>query len=174
MAVFRGVYVRDSVPADRASPPAEDVQDFGLAVSYLSASLEAMEMSDPMRGVLRQMLLMMDVMARKIESTRPIVVMNTAAKLAGEIGAWPSTVSAAPTPAPPAGLSPAPGRTRLGDTEIRVLACVGRGLSNEEIAQELGMKKASVATALNRAFGKLGAQRRYQAYRLAKEAGFVR
>lgn len=174
MAVFRGVYVRDSVPADRASSPAEDVQDFGLAVSYLSASLEAMEMSDPLRGVLRQMLLMMDVMARKIESTRPIVVMNAAAKLAGEIGAWPSTVPAAPTPAPPAGLSPAPGRTRLGDTEIRVLACVGRGLSNEEIAQELGMKKASVATALNRAFGKLGAQRRYQAYRLAKEAGFVR
>ncbi len=173
MAVFRGVYVRDSGPVDRVSSPAEDVQDFGLAVSYLSASLQAMEMSDPLRGVLRQMLLMMDVMARKMEAARPVVLVDSAAKVTTEYGSWPSTVPAAPAPMPPAGLSPAPGRTRLGETEIRVLACVGRGLSNEQIALELGMKKASVATALNRAFGKLGAQRRYQAYRLAKEAGFV-
>lgn len=161
-------YTQEAPPEHKES--LQDVEDMHLAVAYLSASLEAMEMTEPVRGVLNQILLMMNVMAHRMEATRYRAGMRSD-------GAYvPMAVPQRPQvrePASPDVATPIPMHSRLSQTEIKVLRYVGEGLSNEAISEALGMKKTSVATALNRAFGKLGARRRYHAYRLAFEAGLL-
>jgi DNA-binding NarL/FixJ family response regulator len=76
--------------------------------------------------------------------------------------------------------SPAPGAaathqlSTLTDREREVLGLVGRGLSNQEIAQRLFLSMATVKTHVNRLFTKLGVRDRAQAVVVAYESGLVR
>jgi len=72
-----------------------------------------------------------------------------------------------PTMAPPEVAS-------LTEREREVLALIGRGLSNSEIAQRLFLSMATVKTHVNRVFSKLELRDRVQAVVLAYETGMVR
>jgi len=76
------------------------------------------------------------------------------------------------------GSSFVPNTTRqqtLGITprELEILALVGRGLSNREIATQLFVSENTVKTHCARAFDKLGAARRTQAVQRGKELGLL-
>ena len=71
-------------------------------------------------------------------------------------------------PAPPASLS------LLTDREREVVALVGEGLSNDEIAERLVVSPATAKTHVSRAMVKLGARDRAQLVVLAYESGLVR
>ncbi|MGN9910593.1 response regulator transcription factor [Phytohabitans sp. LJ34] len=62
----------------------------------------------------------------------------------------------------------------LTQREREVLALVGRGLSNEEIATELTLSPATARTHVSRAMVKLGARDRAQLVVIAYETGLVR
>jgi NarL family two-component system response regulator LiaR len=57
--------------------------------------------------------------------------------------------------------------------ELEILALVGRGLSNREIAAELFVSENTVKTHCSRVFDKLGAARRTQAVQRGKELGLL-
>jgi DNA-binding NarL/FixJ family response regulator len=62
----------------------------------------------------------------------------------------------------------------LTGREVEILALVGRGYSNSEIASELFLAEATVKTHVSRIFGKLALRDRVQAVVLAYETGIVR
>jgi DNA-binding NarL/FixJ family response regulator len=62
----------------------------------------------------------------------------------------------------------------LTNRERDVLTLVSRGLTNEEIAENLCMTVSAVRTFLNRAFLKLGARKRSDAVQLALKTGEIR
>jgi DNA-binding NarL/FixJ family response regulator len=62
----------------------------------------------------------------------------------------------------------------LTDREREVLALVGEGLSNDEIAERLYMSPATAKTHVNRSMAKLGARDRAQLVVTAYESGLVR
>ncbi len=67
-------------------------------------------------------------------------------------------------------------RARLRDLterDIEVLACLGRGLSNADIARELSLSEATVKSYVSRMLVKVGCRNRTQAGLLAHEAGLV-
>jgi DNA-binding NarL/FixJ family response regulator len=74
----------------------------------------------------------------------------------------------APAPAPPRHLE------ALTEREREVMALVGAGLSNEEIATQLFVSPATAKTHVSRAMVKLGARDRAQLVVFAYEAGLVR
>jgi DNA-binding NarL/FixJ family response regulator len=61
----------------------------------------------------------------------------------------------------------------LTEREREVLALVGRGLSNEEIARELFLSPATARTYVSRLLAKLGARDRARLVVLAYETGLV-
>lgn len=66
-----------------------------------------------------------------------------------------------------------PEGSRLTDREDEVLALVARGLSNKEIAHELGIRNATVKNHVHAVLTKLGVRRRREAVRLAYESGLL-
>ncbi|GAA3463952.1 response regulator [Saccharothrix longispora] len=61
----------------------------------------------------------------------------------------------------------------LSDRDRDVLACLGRGLSNAEIARELHLSEATVKSYVSRMLVKIDCRNRTQAGLLAHEAGLV-
>ncbi|MGH2635087.1 MAG: response regulator [Actinomycetota bacterium] len=70
--------------------------------------------------------------------------------------------------------SPAPALEPLTEREREVMALVGEGLSNEEIATRLFVSPATAKTHVSRAMVKLGARDRAQLVVFAYESGLVR
>ena len=82
-----------------------------------------------------------------------------------------------PSPRPPAAEPDrvvAPGLAELTERERDVLAALGRGLSNAQIASELFIGETTVKTHVSRVLTKLGLQSRVQAAIIAREHGVVR
>ena len=68
----------------------------------------------------------------------------------------------------------AAGLEELTDREREIVALVGEGLSNQEIAERLFVSPATAKTHVSRAMGKLGARDRAQLVVIAYESGLVR
>jgi DNA-binding NarL/FixJ family response regulator len=66
------------------------------------------------------------------------------------------------------------GLEELTDREREIVALVGEGLSNQEIAERLFVSPATAKTHVSRAMGKLGARDRAQLVVIAYESGLVR
>jgi DNA-binding NarL/FixJ family response regulator len=77
------------------------------------------------------------------------------------------------TSRPRANPGPSPRLNGLTDREREVVALVGRGLSNEEIAAELVLSPATAKTHVSRAMVKLGVRDRAQLVVLAYESALV-
>jgi DNA-binding NarL/FixJ family response regulator len=67
-----------------------------------------------------------------------------------------------------------PGLDLLTDREREVVALVGEGLTNDEIAERLVVSAATAKTHVSRAMAKLGARDRAQVVVFAYESGLVR
>lgn len=61
----------------------------------------------------------------------------------------------------------------LNDRERQVLRLAGEGLSANEIATQLGLSHGTVRNYLSEAIGKLGVGNRIEAYRLARQKGWL-
>ncbi|MFI6346756.1 response regulator [Streptomyces sp. NPDC050560] len=81
----------------------------------------------------------------------------------------------ATAPAPPRGHAPPPPEpaelAALTRRERQVLSCLGRGMSNADIAAHLSMAEATVKTHVSRILSKLNLRSRLQAAVLAQEQG---
>ncbi|HXV91693.1 MAG TPA: response regulator transcription factor, partial [Pseudonocardia sp.] len=75
--------------------------------------------------------------------------------------------------AAPARPAPPPGLDTLTPREVDVLRCLGRGLSNAEIAADLVITEATTKTHVSRVLAKLGLRSRTQAAITAQEAGLA-
>ncbi|WP_200944967.1 MULTISPECIES: response regulator [unclassified Nocardioides] len=72
---------------------------------------------------------------------------------------------------PPVAATPPPGYDELSEREREVLAMIGAGRSNAEIAAELVISMATVKTHVRHVFAKLGLRDRAQAVVAARDAG---
>jgi DNA-binding CsgD family transcriptional regulator len=83
-------------------------------------------------------------------------------------------VFAPPKPAPFDGNPQAVESLGISPRELEVLQALAAGLANKEIARQLDVSPNTVKTHVARLFEKLGAQRRTEAIRKARELGLVR
>ena len=74
---------------------------------------------------------------------------------------------------PPPALREIPGLQDLSEREREILALIGAGRSNTEIAEELVISMATVKTHVRHVFAKLGLRDRAQAVVTAREAGLA-
>jgi DNA-binding NarL/FixJ family response regulator len=100
-----------------------------------------------------------DAIRRAVDG-EPVVAPSVLARLMGHFTANP--------PRPPARL---PGLTDLSDRELEVLARIGAGLSNAEIAADLVISMATVKTHVRHILAKLDVRDRAQAIVAAHDAG---
>ncbi|WP_233507336.1 response regulator transcription factor [Spongiactinospora gelatinilytica] len=77
-------------------------------------------------------------------------------------------------PARPRGFVPPGELSVLSERELRVLELIAHGLSNTQIAQEVGLSVSTVKNRVSDLFAKLGIRDRAQAVIVAYEAGLVR
>ena len=82
-------------------------------------------------------------------------------------------VFAPPRPAPFDGNPQAVAALGISPRELEVLQALAAGLANKQIARQLGVSPKTVKTHVARLFDKLGAQRRTEAIRRARELGLV-
>ena len=82
-------------------------------------------------------------------------------------------VFAPPRPAPFDGNPQAVAALGISPRELEVLQALAAGLANKQIARQLGVSPNTVKTHVARLFDKLGAQRRTEAIRRARELGLV-
>jgi two-component system, NarL family, response regulator DesR len=61
----------------------------------------------------------------------------------------------------------------LGDRERQVLRLAGEGATAADIAKQLGLSHGTVRNYLSEAIGKLGVGNRIEAYRLARQKGWL-
>jgi DNA-binding NarL/FixJ family response regulator len=73
----------------------------------------------------------------------------------------------------PVTAQPHPALDRLTGREREILAALGRGLSNADLAASLAITEATAKTHVSRVLAKLGCASRVQAAILAKEAGLA-
>jgi DNA-binding NarL/FixJ family response regulator len=66
-----------------------------------------------------------------------------------------------------------PGEAQLSRREAEALALVARGLTNREVAEQLGVAVETVKTLLERSYRKLGVKRRAEAVAEAQKRGLV-
>jgi len=92
--------------------------------------------------------------------------------LAPEVTRRLLTAFARAAPAPEAAADH-PALGALTDREREILAALGRGLSNADLAAELGISEATAKTHVSRVLAKLGCASRVQAAIVAKEAGLA-
>jgi DNA-binding NarL/FixJ family response regulator len=121
------------------------------AAGFLLKSAEANDLVDAVRHV-----------AAGDGVVAPEVTRRVLAELAG-----------APDRSAPADTSDASLPTDLTPRERDVLAALGQGLSNAEIAQRLVISEATTKTHVSRVLAKLGVASRVQAAIVAREAGIV-
>ncbi|WP_433382668.1 response regulator [Actinoplanes sp. CA-142083] len=100
---------------------------------------------------------------RRAVAGEPVVAPSLLARLMGHFAANP----------PPAAATP-PGVAELSDREREVLACIGAGLSNAEIAADLVISMATVKTHIRHILAKLDVRDRAQAIVVAHDAGLRR
>jgi DNA-binding NarL/FixJ family response regulator len=93
----------------------------------------------------------------------PTVTRRLLDKFAATLAPW----SSAPPPAPP-------GLADLTERELEVFTLIGRGLSNQEIADHLVLGETTVKTHVSRVFAKMDLRDRVQAVVVAYEAGIIR
>jgi DNA-binding CsgD family transcriptional regulator len=102
-----------------------------------------------------------------------IILFLVAAAFLG-LGIWLGVrVFAAPAPAPFDGNPKAQASLGLTERELQVLHELAAGHSNKEIAAQLHVSLKTVKTHVARVFEKLGARRRTDAIRRARELGIV-
>lgn len=77
--------------------------------------------------------------------------------------------SASPAAPPP----PQPGSRLVTDRQKQVLTLIARGLSNKEIARDLGVSPATVKTHVTNAIGSVGAANRTEAAMRARALGLI-
>ena len=130
-------------------------------------------------GALTAALKLMEYRFLVLEHSIEIYVALIAAVFAG-LGIWlgltftrrKPPVTANPVPAPPDGPFVADqeriSKLSITPRELEVLALIGAGLSNREIAGRLFVSENTVKTHSSRLFEKLGAQRRTQAVQIGK------
>jgi two-component system response regulator DesR len=61
----------------------------------------------------------------------------------------------------------------LSERERQVLRLAGEGSKSADIAEQLGLSQGTVRNYLSEAIGKLGAENRIEAYRLARQRGWL-
>lgn len=100
---------------------------------------------------------------RRAAAGEPVVATVVLARMMDHYSARPPTVLRDP-----------PGLAELSDREREVLALIGAGLSNPEIAEKLVISMATVKTHVRHIFAKLDVRDRVQAVVVARDAGFDR
>ena len=100
---------------------------------------------------------------RRAAAGEPVVAPSVLSRLMDHFSSQP-----APPGRPPAGLA------ELSERELEVLARIGAGLSNAEIAEDLVVSMATVKTHVRHILAKLGVRDRAQAIVVAHDAGLRR